>query len=126
VTCCVRQRISHIKSLTHDFGQAFKSTIPGEGTGINLLQCEVAIAPTVSGRPPGSYGWCGVPNLWYAIDEVTGKGYMLGTQLLPFAEPQLMDLKDEFEKLVWSTIKTPEREDLDRELEAPQSKLGAL
>ncbi|KAF9519460.1 hypothetical protein BS47DRAFT_1336893 [Hydnum rufescens UP504] len=69
---------------TFHFGQAFKSTIPGKGTGINLLQCEVAIAPTVSGRPPGSYGMVWTPqrlltaclDIWYAIDEVTGKGYI--------------------------------------------------
>ncbi|KAF9514487.1 hypothetical protein BS47DRAFT_1361694 [Hydnum rufescens UP504] len=100
----------HMKSLAYDFGQIFKSTIPGE---------EYA-SQTVSGRPPGSYGWCGIGNMWYAIDEVTGKGYMFGTQLLPFADPQLMDLKDDFEKLVWAIVQTPEREDLDKELGAHQ------
>lgn len=34
-------------------------------------------------------------------------------QLLPFADPKLMELKEEFEKLVWSIIKTPERQSLD-------------
>jgi hypothetical protein len=86
-------------------------------------------------------------DIWYAIDEVTGKGYMLGTQvgynygpsralnilnhicymriqLLPFADPQLMDLKDEFEKLVWSIIQTPEREDLDKDLGLTQQTVG--
>jgi hypothetical protein len=47
-------------------------------------------------------------------------------KLFPFADPRLMDLKDEFEKLVWSITKTPEREALDRELEGLQSKLRAL
>jgi len=115
-----------MKDIAYDFGQIFKSTVPGEGVGINLLQCEVAIAPTVSGRPPGSYGWCGLPNMWYAIDDATGKGYMFASQFLPFADPQLMDLKDDFEKLVWSTIREPDHRDFDKELGATQLNLGAL
>ncbi|KAF9515757.1 hypothetical protein BS47DRAFT_1391399 [Hydnum rufescens UP504] len=100
-----RKTIAPLSLSTLPFppGQIFKSTVPGE---------EFA-SQTVSGRPPGSYGWCGLPSVWYAIDEATGKGYMLGTQLLvPFSDSPLMDLKDEFEKLVWSTIKTPGGGDL--------------
>jgi methyl acetate hydrolase len=42
-------------------------------------------APT--GRPAGSLGWAGLPNLFFWIDRKNGCGGVWATQILPFGDP---------------------------------------
>lgn len=72
---------------------------------MNLLQTHLALAPTVSGRPAGSYAWAGLGNTYYFVDPKNSIGAIISTQVLPFADPQLMQMKDEWESLVYSQIK---------------------
>lgn len=38
---------------------------------------------------------------WTQVDPITGIGSLISTQVLPFADPKLMQLKDEWEQLVY-------------------------
>ncbi|UZJ50783.1 hypothetical protein CBS101457_000103 [Exobasidium rhododendri] len=90
--------------LTYDIGEFSPSTVKDHGWSMNLLQNHVALAPTLSGRPTGSYSWAGLGNTYYFIDPVNGVGAMISTQLLPFADPKLMEMKNEWEALIYSQV----------------------
>lgn len=59
---------------------------------------------TTSGRPTGSYSWAGLCNTFYFVDPIKKIGAIISTQLLPFADPQLMKMKDEWEALIYSQL----------------------
>ncbi|KAF8590161.1 beta-lactamase/transpeptidase-like protein [Ramaria rubella] len=89
--------------LTPDVDQFSKSTIEG-GVSINLLQCKVATAQTLSGRPVGSFAWGGLTNVYYFIDPITGVGAVIGTQMLPFYDSRVVETRDKLETLVYKTL----------------------
>ncbi|KAF8311387.1 beta-lactamase/transpeptidase-like protein [Clavulina sp. PMI_390] len=77
-------------------------------SSVNLLNTELALKPTTTGRPVGSYAWCGSVNSYYAIDPINGFGYMWSAQCAPFAHPDFLGLKDEFEKIVYGAFEAEE------------------
>ncbi|GJJ08914.1 hypothetical protein Clacol_003134 [Clathrus columnatus] len=82
----------------------FAKTNSDNGTGMNLLQCKVALVPTLSGRPVGSFGWAGAPNIYYFVDPVTGLGSVLGTQTFPFNDPDIIELRDQVESIIFKNL----------------------
>jgi len=94
---------SYLPDWSLDLDEYAKSTAE-DGTGVNLLQCKVATAPTVSGRSAGSFGWGGLANTYFFIDPVKGIGAILGTQLLPFLDPQVAEMRDKLESLIYQTL----------------------
>lgn len=64
-------------------------------------------APT--GRPAGSLGWAGLPNLYYWIDRATGIGGYWATQIFPFADAASIGGYFEFETAVYRTIAEQQR-----------------
>lgn len=91
--------------LTYSIDVFAPSTKGAGGYSMNLLQTHVSTAPTVSGRPVGSYSWAGLCNTFYFVDPINDVGAIISTQVLPFADPQLMKMKDEWESLVYSQVK---------------------
>ncbi|GJJ08213.1 hypothetical protein Clacol_002421 [Clathrus columnatus] len=83
--------------MTYDVVE-FAKTNSENGTGMNLLQCKVALVPTLSGRPVGSFGWGGLPNIYYSVDPATGLGSVVGTQMFPFSDPDMIELRDQIER----------------------------
>jgi methyl acetate hydrolase len=59
-------------------------------------------APT--GRPAGSLGWAGLPNLFYWIDRKNGIGGFWATQIFPFADPTSVGGYLDFEKAVYDSL----------------------
>jgi methyl acetate hydrolase len=59
-------------------------------------------APT--GRPAGSLGWAGLPNLFYWLDRKNGIGGFWATQIFPFADPASVGGYLDFEKAVYDSL----------------------
>ncbi|MEM6496663.1 MAG: 1,4-butanediol diacrylate esterase, partial [Pseudomonadota bacterium] len=59
-------------------------------------------APT--GRPAGSLGWAGLPNLFFWIDRETGHGGVWATQILPFGNPASFGAYMELETSFYQSI----------------------
>jgi CubicO group peptidase (beta-lactamase class C family) len=56
-------------------------------------------------RSAGSVAWAGLFNTYYWLDpkqQVTG---VIMTQILPFADPTVLHLLDEFETAIYRTVK---------------------
>lgn len=57
-----------------------------------------------TGRPKGSYYWCGIANLFYWFDTKNKIGGMWATQILPFLDPSLLYF-NELETQVYDALK---------------------
>lgn len=53
-------------------------------------------------RRAGSLGWAGICNTHYWIDPASGLAAVLMTQSLPFLEPGMLQLYDDFERAVYA------------------------
>ncbi len=53
-------------------------------------------------RRAGTLSWAGLRNSYFWIDPKSGIGGTIMTQLLPFADPTVLDLYDRFERAVFS------------------------
>jgi methyl acetate hydrolase len=61
-------------------------------------------AKTVSGRSVGSFAWAGLTNTYYFIDPIKGVGAKFGTQLIPFYDSQVIEMRDKLECLVYQAL----------------------
>ncbi|KAF8316588.1 hypothetical protein DL93DRAFT_743905 [Clavulina sp. PMI_390] len=77
---------------------------PNRTSTMNLLNTELALGSTISGRPAGSYGWSGLRNSYYMIDPINGFGYMWSSQCGPWASPEVITLRDNLEKLLYQAL----------------------
>lgn len=57
--------------------------------------------PAPSGRSAGSLSWAGLANTYYWIDPAKRLGGVIATQILPFADRQVLALYDRFERAVY-------------------------
>ncbi|KIJ53962.1 hypothetical protein M422DRAFT_241224 [Sphaerobolus stellatus SS14] len=99
-----RPHIASAKFLAVTVEEYVKATSPEIPAGQNLLSCFVATTPTLSGRPAGSFGWGGIANTFFFVDPESGVGGIIGTQLLPFMEPGVIEIRDKFESLVYEVF----------------------
>ena len=53
------------------------------------------------GRAAGSLAWAGLANTYYWADPTRRIAGVLMTQLLPFADPQVLSLFESFERAVY-------------------------
>jgi methyl acetate hydrolase len=60
--------------------------------------------PGPAGRSPGSLAWAGLNNTYYWLDPVRKVAGVLMTQVLPFADPVVLEALDAFEHAVYQTI----------------------
>ncbi|WP_304218188.1 serine hydrolase [Phenylobacterium aquaticum] len=77
---------SALPNMSNDFDPH-----PHMGSGHGLATF-VAPAATGGGRAAGSLAWAGLANTYYWADPASGKGGVLMTQLLPFADPEVLAL----------------------------------
>ena len=77
---------SAMANLANDF-----DLIPGRHTGHGLATL-IAAEGSDHGRQPGSLAWAGLGNTYYWADPAAGIAGVLMTQLLPFADPQVLGL----------------------------------
>jgi hypothetical protein len=58
-----------------------------------------------TGRSPGTAHWAGLPNLYWWCDRAQGVAGMICSQVLPFADPQVLGLWVKFESEVYGGLK---------------------
>jgi CubicO group peptidase (beta-lactamase class C family) len=58
--------------------------------------------PVAGGRAAGSGAWAGLANCYYWVDRTNGVAGILMSQVLPFADPQILDLFSAFERAVYA------------------------
>jgi CubicO group peptidase (beta-lactamase class C family) len=56
------------------------------------------------GRRAGSLAWAGLRNTYFWLDPAAGVAGVLMTQMLPFADRQVLDLLDRFERGVYALV----------------------
>ena len=54
------------------------------------------------GRSAGSLAWAGLANTYYWIDPKRDVAGVVVTQILPFADPKVLDLLGAFERAVYA------------------------
>jgi methyl acetate hydrolase len=60
--------------------------------------------PIPGGRSANSMAWAGLFNLYYWIDRARQVAGVIMTQILPFLDPQVLDLFDKFEKEIYLAL----------------------
>ncbi len=72
-----------------------------DGFGLGF---QISAEGTRGGRAPGSLSWAGIQNTHFWIDGESGLGVVLMMQLLPFYDPQAIDLLTSFEQAVYDEL----------------------
>jgi methyl acetate hydrolase len=54
------------------------------------------------GRAAGSLAWAGLANTYYWIDPRRDVAGMIATQILPFADPKVLAVLEDFERAVYA------------------------
>lgn len=54
-------------------------------------------------RSAGSGGWAGLSNLYYWIDKKAGKAGIIGTNIIPFLDQDVLGLYEKVEKLAYAS-----------------------
>jgi len=65
--------------------------------GLSFL---INLQDTPSGRRAGGLAWAGLANTYFWLDPQRGTAGVLMTQILPFADPAVLDLLDGFERAI--------------------------
>jgi methyl acetate hydrolase len=60
--------------------------------------------PAPTGRSTGSLGWGGLANTYYWIDPLVGVAGVILMQILPFADPQALEIFAAFESAVYEAV----------------------
>ena len=61
--------------------------------------------PGHAGRAANSLAWAGLANTYYWIDPASRVAGVLMTQILPFADPVVLELFDGFERVVYADLR---------------------
>jgi CubicO group peptidase (beta-lactamase class C family) len=85
-----------IPSSSHD-AEFFPGMVKKWGLGYMICTEE---APT--GRSASSLAWAGLGNTYYWIDPTRRLTGVILTQILPFADPKVLDLFAQFERAVYA------------------------
>jgi CubicO group peptidase (beta-lactamase class C family) len=92
--------LSEVQTGAHRAG-VWKSAMPNLSLDVDLypqmltghgLATVVTPQATAEGRSAGSLTWAGLGNTYYWADPAAGKAGVLMTQLLPFGDPEVLDL----------------------------------
>jgi methyl acetate hydrolase len=70
--------------------------LPGTTKKWGLLGM-INMEETPGGRSAGSLFWAGLRNSYFWVDWNRGNAGVICTQILPFADPQVLELFDQFE-----------------------------
>jgi CubicO group peptidase (beta-lactamase class C family) len=88
-------------NLSNDF-----DLYPEMATGHGLATM-VTPVNTAEGRHAGSLAWGGLANTYYWADPAAGKAGLLLTQLLPFGDPEVLELMRTLERDAYGTAWPP-------------------
>jgi CubicO group peptidase (beta-lactamase class C family) len=95
------RRAGYIKSampfMSHDF-----EPYPDMRTGHGMISM-ITPEPTPEGRRPGTLAWAGLANTSWWADPEAGVGGVLATQLMPFADPEVLALLGLLERSAYGT-----------------------
>ncbi|MBI3512647.1 MAG: beta-lactamase family protein [Proteobacteria bacterium] len=92
-----------------------KTTNPGRSVDVNFfpgkdlrwgLAYMLNVDGVPGGRSPGSVTWAGIFNSYYWIDPVKRVTGVYMTQILPFADPTAVKVFGDFERAVYSGLKS--------------------
>lgn len=64
----------------------------------------ITAEPAPSGRSAGSLAWAGLANTYYWLDPTSNVTGVILTQILPFADPAVLDLFARFEQAVYAGL----------------------
>ena len=56
---------------------------------------------TPTGRAAGSLAWGGIANTYYWLDPTQGVTGLILTQILPFADPIVLEVFGQFERAIY-------------------------
>jgi CubicO group peptidase (beta-lactamase class C family) len=84
-----------------DLTNAIPDLYPGESQGWGLT---FMISDGPTGRSKTTVHWAGLPNLYWWCDREQGVAGMIATQVLPFADPQVLNLWVAFESGVYAGL----------------------
>lgn len=73
-------------------------------TGVSSLTFMLSDS-AVTGRSAASGHWAGLPNLYWWCDRVNGVAGMICSQILPFADPQVLGAWVNLEAGVYNGLK---------------------
>ena len=95
-------RVSPVTSLDNNLSANFEF-MPGtaKSWGLSFQLNEEAVE---GGRGVGSLSWAGLCNTHFWVDPKSGLGALLMTQTLPFMIPQVADLLEQFERVIYATM----------------------
>ena len=62
----------------------------------------INLQPVTGGRATGSGAWAGLANCYYWADPANGVAGILLSQILPFADPEILKLFSTFERAVYA------------------------
>lgn len=88
-----------------------KSVVPGTSNDAEFfpglvkkwgLGGMINTAEALTGRSAGSWGWAGLANTYYWIDPIHSLCGLLLTQTLPFGDAAVLELFDQFERLIYA------------------------
>jgi CubicO group peptidase (beta-lactamase class C family) len=68
------------------------------------LSFAINTAPSPHGRSAGSLAWAGLGNTYFWLDPERRVGGVILTQILPFADPQVLDLFAQLERGVYAAL----------------------
>jgi len=85
--------------LTNPIPNLYPSNGTTQGWGLTFM---LSGGPT--GRSPGTGHWAGLPNLWWWCDREKGVAGMVATQVLPFADAQVLGLWLDVETAVYKAL----------------------
>lgn len=90
----VEKMPTQIPTLSND-----AELFPGvpKGWGLSFL---INLESTSTGRSAGGMAWAGINNTYQWLDPTRGTAGVLMTQILPFADPTVLGLLDDFERAV--------------------------
>ncbi|KAH6603718.1 hypothetical protein Trco_008493 [Trichoderma cornu-damae] len=97
-----RQRITASKAdLTNGIGELYPvSGNPPQGWGLTFMKTNGG----ETGRSTEAVHWAGLANLWWWCDREKGVAGMVCTQILPFADNQVLSLWADLEAQVYKAI----------------------
>lgn len=70
----------------------------------DITDCATHLSQTISGHRAGTVAWSGLANSFYFIDRKTGIGGVIIAQLLPWMDPQMHKLRDEFGTWIYESF----------------------
>lgn len=95
-----RQSIPAAKpTLTNPIAELYPNGGAPQGWGVSFM-----LSGGITGRSESTGWWAGLANLYWWADREKGVGGIIATQVLPFADPQVLTTWVKLEMAVYSAL----------------------